>query len=79
MANGFMGPPSNHQVCLCYKKLITQGLLINSGTVGLLTKIVQLKTRIAVNSGTIYKIRNEEINHFSRKAPFHELIMGTLI
>jgi hypothetical protein len=43
-----------------------------------MTKMVQLKARIAVNSGTIDKIRNEETEYFRRNAAFHELIRGSL-
>ena len=40
--------------------------------------MVYLKARIAVHSGTMDKIRNEEIGHFRRKAVFHELVSGSL-
>ena len=51
--------------------------LINSGTVGLQKKMVQLKARIAVNSGAIDKIRNEEMGYFRRNPTVPELIRGS--
>ena len=41
--------------------------------------MVQLKARIAVNKGTIDKIRNDEMDKFSRNTAFHELIRGSLV
>ena len=52
-------------------------LMINSGIADLRFEIVQVKARIAAHSGTIFKIRNADLDDFDRQAACHELIKGS--
>ncbi len=41
-------------------------------------KIIQIEARIAANSGSIWKIRNEKLDDFNVHKHVHELIRGSL-